>query len=426
MRLRILSLCLVAGFLLGIILTAFPVSIEYGDGVARVVIGNRVSAQEADYTCDGIDDDVQFQEAIDALPADGGMLYVLAGTYSFGDTVTRAIDGVSIVGLGGATVFDYDNTTALFTAGGDKWLFSNLWTDGGGLDMGATNDWCWLNVGVYDVLYSVLTSAGGVGSMEVHGNEWHTVAFATVASLTAVNSTLNDALDSIDALESDVSTLNATCNGLADDIALLDANLSALNSTVVGVQSDLSGLNATVVSLNSTVVGLQSGLSSLNATVISLNSTVVGLQADVSALNSTVAGHTTSIGAINTTTENNKVVGIVYVIDGGGSVISTGLKGFLVIPFACTVKNWTVVADVSGAIQVDVWQDTYANFAPTDADSMCSDKEVKIVATAQKGQDTDITDWTTTAILSGSVLGFNVDSVSTVTRVTIMISATRG
>ena len=204
MRLKVLSVCLVAGFLLGIVLTAFPVSVQYDDGVARLVIGNTVAAQDADYTCDGVNDDVQFQDAIDALNTTGGMIYVLAGTYSFSDTVTRAIDGVSIVGLGGATVFVCDNATPLFEAGGDRWLFANLWTDGGGLAMGVTEDWCWLNVGVYDVLYSVLTSAGGVGSMELHGNEWHTVAFATESSVTAINGTLNTAVGNIAALQSKI------------------------------------------------------------------------------------------------------------------------------------------------------------------------------------------------------------------------------
>lgn len=34
-----------------------------------IVIGNLVSAQDADFTCDGVDDHVQFQQAMDALPS---------------------------------------------------------------------------------------------------------------------------------------------------------------------------------------------------------------------------------------------------------------------------------------------------------------------------------------------------------------------
>ena len=145
--------------ILAFIFTAFPIHIGIGDAenaVLRVgkeggfylTIGNPTMAADADYTCDGTADDDTFQTAIDALPASGGQLFVLAGTYNWaaGETVTRAIDDVSIVGVGGSVYFDSADESNIFSAGGDRWLFCNLRTDAGSLDMGATSDWMWLNV----------------------------------------------------------------------------------------------------------------------------------------------------------------------------------------------------------------------------------------------------------------------------------------
>jgi len=117
-------------------------------------------------------------------------------------------------------------------------------------------------------------------------------------------------------------------------------------------------------------------------------------------------------------------VNIVFIIDGSGVAITTGEKGHLVIPFACTLQNWTLAADVAGAIVIDVWKDTYANFPPTNADAIPGGgKEPTIAATNQKAQDLDITDWTAIAISAGDILAFNVDSCTTITRVSLAMRA---
>ena len=117
------------------------------------------------------------------------------------------------------------------------------------------------------------------------------------------------------------------------------------------------------------------------------------------------------------------VVGIV--IDGGGSVITTGVKGYIQVPYACTVDAWRIFADASGSIVIDVWKDTYANFPPTDADSMPGSGKEPTLSSAQKAEDTDVTDWTTDDINAGDVIGFNVDSATTVKRVTLQLFVTR-
>jgi len=110
---------------------------------------------------------------------------------------------------------------------------------------------------------------------------------------------------------------------------------------------------------------------------------------------------------------------ISMIIDGGASVITTGLKGYLEIPFACTIQAVTLLADVSGSIVVDIWKDTYANYPPVVADTIVAAAKPTISA-ALKSQNTTLTGWNTT-INAGDILGFNVDSVATIKKLTLSL-----
>lgn len=122
-------------------------------------------------------------------------------------------------------------------------------------------------------------------------------------------------------------------------------------------------------------------------------------------------------------TEASRLASIFYVIDGGGAAITTGVKGDLLIPFACTITAATLLADQTGSIVIDVWTDSYANFPPTVADTITASAKPTL-SSAAKSQDTTLTGWTKT-ITAGQLLRFNVDSASTVTRVTLALSVTR-
>jgi len=120
-----------------------------------------------------------------------------------------------------------------------------------------------------------------------------------------------------------------------------------------------------------------------------------------------------------------KTATITFIIDGGGAVITTGEKGHLEIPFACTIEAWTLLADQDGAIKIDVWRDTYALYPPTNDDSLCGGHEPEIVATAKKAQDLDLSDWASEELVAGDVLAFNVDSIATIQRVTLSLKVTK-
>lgn len=111
---------------------------------------------------------------------------------------------------------------------------------------------------------------------------------------------------------------------------------------------------------------------------------------------------------------------ITFVIDGGGSAITTGSKGYLEIPFGCTVNDWVIVADQSGSIVVDVKAANYSTF-PTTASIAGTEKPT--LSSVQKNQDTSLSSWST--ITAGDILEFVVDSAATVQRVTVALQVTR-
>lgn len=117
------------------------------------------------------------------------------------------------------------------------------------------------------------------------------------------------------------------------------------------------------------------------------------------------------------------VSGVVFIIDGGGEAITTGVKGFVQLPFKCEIQSVALFADQSGDVVVDFWVDTYANFPPTVADTITASAKPTL-SSAQKYQDSTLTGWTKT-ILAGSVLAFNVDSVSDIERLSIMLDVNK-
>lgn len=121
-----------------------------------------------------------------------------------------------------------------------------------------------------------------------------------------------------------------------------------------------------------------------------------------------------------TTAARTFTVGIT--IDGGGSAITTGVKGYIQVPVAGTITAWTLLADTSGDIVIDVWKDVFANFPPDNADSITAGDEPEIPASGTNATDSSLGSWTTGVdITAGDVLGFNVDSCTSITRATLTL-----
>ena len=127
------------------------------------------------------------------------------------------------------------------------------------------------------------------------------------------------------------------------------------------------------------------------------------------------------IGALTDVREFTREAIIPFSFDGGGSAIATGVKysAQFKIPFDCHLIGWEIVADQSGSFVVDFWKDTYSNYPPTNADSVCGGDEPTLSG-AIKNQNTNASGWAQ-SWSKGAILLPNVDSVTTVEQVVVFL-----
>lgn len=111
-------------------------------------------------------------------------------------------------------------------------------------------------------------------------------------------------------------------------------------------------------------------------------------------------------------------------IDGGGSAITTGNKGYLEMPYNGTIDSWTVMADQTGSVVIDVWKLSTIDFPGSSSNSIAG-TEKPTLSSAQINSDNSLTTWTSTSLSIGDIVAFNVDSASTLTRVNLAIKITK-
>lgn len=80
-----------------------PVAYKPNPRSHTVVVG-RSAVGRPDYICDGTDDHVQIQAAIDSLGTDGGRVLIRKGNYQIGTTLTIDTSDIIIQGEGFDTI----------------------------------------------------------------------------------------------------------------------------------------------------------------------------------------------------------------------------------------------------------------------------------------------------------------------------------
>lgn len=120
-----------------------------------------------------------------------------------------------------------------------------------------------------------------------------------------------------------------------------------------------------------------------------------------------------------------RVIGIT--IDGGGTVPTTGVKGYVTIPYNCTIASWTCIADQSGSASVDIWYIAGSGAPPTAPNVPASGNKISASAPvalssaqAAAGGASAISTWTK-GLAQWGTLAFNLSAVTTCTRVTVQL-----
>lgn len=324
--------------------------------------------------------------------ADGTIAFVsdITGTNSG----TNTGDQTNISGNAG--------TVTVADAGGDTTTFVLLGTDATGSLSPRTDAEL-----TYNATTNALTATTFVGALTgtASGNLVSGGALGTPSSGVATNLTGTAA-----GLTAGNVTTNANFTGHVTSVgnaAVLGSFTTAQLNTAVS-DNDVATLAGTEALSNKTYNG--------NTFTTGTGVLTIAAAKTLTALNSVTLSGTDGV-AMNVT--NNKLANISFIIDGGGSAITTGIKGDIEIPFACTINQVTMLADQSGSIVVDLWKDTYANYPATIADTITAAAKPTIT-TATKSQNSTLTGWTT-AVAAGDIIRFNVDSITTCTRVLISL-----
>jgi hypothetical protein len=109
-------------------------------------------------------------------------------------------------------------------------------------------------------------------------------------------------------------------------------------------------------------------------------------------------------------------------VDGGGSAITTGAKGYVTVPFAGTISAWYLTGDQSGSIVFDVWKIATGSALPTVTNTITASAKPTL-SSAAAGNSSTLTGWTT-SVSAGDIIGFNVDSITTLTKATLVLKVT--
>ncbi len=103
-------------------------------------------------------------------------------------------------------------------------------------------------------------------------------------------------------------------------------------------------------------------------------------------------------------------------IDGAGSVITNGVKGYAIIPYNATIIGWDIIGNTSGGCAIDIWKDISI---PTSANTITG-TEIPTLLSQQINSDNNLTSWNT-SIFINDIIAFNVISASTVSRINLII-----
>lgn len=221
-----------------------------------------------------------------------------------------------------------------------------------------------------------------------------------------------------------ISALNAT-NDI--DAGVLAHERGGLEADVSGY-SGLLAISGSATSEVDEEAELEAQISDVSNIYTDLDTEVV-LEVDVddvavdAAATDPISSNWAYDHAANSTAHQTDRGGVSVFFGGGGSVLIADTQVWTRMPYGMTLDAVTLLADVSGSVVIDVWVDTYANYPPTDADSITA-SAVPTITTDIKSYDNTLSGWST-SLNAGDIVMFNIDSATTITDVTIILEGTK-
>jgi len=132
------------------------------------------------------------------------------------------------------------------------------------------------------------------------------------------------------------------------------------------------------------------------------------------------SGDTIDVTGLST---NIKNISIVYVLDGNGSVCTTGNTRYITVPFTGTITAWNITATgTSPTCTIDIWKVATGTALPTVSNTIMGTKPA--LSTGNAIHSTTLTSWTT-AVTANDILAFNLDACTNATTLTFVLVITK-
>lgn len=201
-------------------------------------------------------------------------------------------------------------------------------------------------------------------------------AYSSAISTTMAQSNTNAAssyASSVTAGQSNAATAFQSAIAYANSTIWVTANAAYVtaNAGYTATNAAYTTANAGFDRTNSSYTTANAGFDRTNSSYTTANA---GYGTANSGYGTANAGYGTANAAYGKANSANIVganASITYVIDGGGSVITTGNKGYLEIPFPCGIQNVSVLLDnTTGTLNVEVWKS--ATYPPTSSQAIYS------------------------------------------------------
>jgi hypothetical protein len=102
-------------------------------------------------------------------------------------------------------------------------------------------------------------------------------------------------------------------------------------------------------------------------------------------------------------------------VDGSGGVITAGIKGYVQIPYACTITSWGIITNTtaSGTITFDIYRAASPTIPTASIVGAGTKPSLTSFGSTQTTASSSLGSWTSTSISANDILAFNVESGAT-------------